>query len=479
MSKAHVLVVDDQDSIRHFVSKAFESEGYTVQTTGSVRESREAIEAQMPDLVVLDLKLPDGTGIELLRHIKRTDPDVGVILMTAFGDLETAVESMNAGAFWFVKKPFQNEELLALAARALESQKLRLELKRLRHRAFADEDYLHSASPAMQEAYAIAEQVALGDNTSVLIEGESGTGKEYFANLIHRISARHDQPFVEINCAAIPSELLETELFGHERGAFTDARAQKLGLMEIATGGTLFLDEIGEMNPMLQVKLLRVLERRNFKRVGGTKDISVNLRIISATNQDLDLMVRQGGFREDLYYRLKVVPLYVPPLRDRKEDIVPLSRLFMDRFARQFKKSFREISPPAERILLDYPWPGNIRELRNLFERTVLLETGSTLEPQHLRITPRARPAAEGTLGQRVDEMMNGPLPSGGIAFEAMVEELERALILRASYATKWNQSRTADLLNLKRDKLRYRMKLYELHPEGKQIPDEELDKAS
>ena len=479
MSKAHVLVVDDQDSIRHFVSKAFESEGYEVKTTGSVKETREAIEAQMPDLVVLDLKLPDGTGIELLRHIKRTDPEVGVIMMTAFGDLDTAVEAMNAGAFWFVKKPFQNEELLALAARALESQKLRLELRRLRHRAFADEDYLHSASPAMQEAYATAEQVALGDTTTVLIEGESGTGKEYFANLIHRISARHDQPFVEINCAAIPSELLESELFGHERGAFTDARAQKLGLMEIANGGTVFLDEIGEMSPMLQVKLLRVLERRTLRRVGGTKDVAVNLRIISATNQDLDLRVREGAFREDLYYRLKVVPLYVPPLRERKEDIIPLSRLFMDRFARQFKKSFKDISPAAERLLLDYPWPGNIRELRNLFERTVLLETGETLEPQHLRLTPRARPAAEGTLGQRVDDMLSGNLPSGGIPFEALVEELERSLILRASYATKWNQSRTADVLNLKRDKLRYRMKLYELGPEGKMVRDDNDDEEN
>jgi transcriptional regulator with PAS, ATPase and Fis domain len=333
----------------------------------------------------------------------------------------------------------------------------------------------------MQEAYAIAEQVALGDTTTVLIEGESGTGKEYFANLIHKISARHDQPFVEINCAAIPSELLESELFGHERGAFTDARAQKLGLMEIANGGTVFLDEIGEMSPMLQVKLLRVLERRTLRRVGGTKDIAVNLRIISATNQDLDSRVREGAFREDLYYRLKVVPLYVPPLRERKEDIVPLSRLFMDRFARQFKKAFREISPAAERLLLDYPWPGNIRELRNLFERTVLLETGEVLEPQHLRLTPRARPAAEGTLGQRIDDLLGGSLPSGGIPFEPLVEELERSLILRASYATKWNQSRTADLLNLKRDKLRYRMKLYELHPEGKPIrgDEENLPRAS
>ena len=467
MSKANVLVVDDQDSIRHFVGKALEDDGYTVVSAGSVREAREAIERDMPDLAFLDLKLPDGTGIDLLREIKRAQPEVPVVLMTAFGELETAVEAMSAGAFWFVKKPFQNEELLALAQRAMESQKLWLELRRLRQQAFADEDFLHSASPSMQEAYAIAEQVARGDTTSVLIEGESGTGKEYFANLIHRMSARHSQPFVEINCAAIPSELLESELFGYEKGAFTDARAQKLGLMELANGGTLFLDEIGEMSPMLQVKLLRVLERRTFKRVGGTKDIAVNLRIISATNQDLERMVKEGSFREDLYYRLKVVPLYVPPLRERKEDIVPLSRLFMERFAKQFKKPFRDMSTAAQRLLLDYPWPGNIRELRNLFERTILLEQGETLDAQHLKLAGRARPASESSLGQRVDEVVSGTLPAGGIPFESLVEELERALIMRASYATKWNQSRTAELLNLKRDKLRYRMKLFGIQVKG------------
>ena len=473
MSKANILVVDDQDSIRHFVSRALEDEGYAVQVTGSVRETRQVLDQDMPDVAILDLKLPDGTGLELLREIKRVQPEVAVILMTAFGELETAVEAMSAGAFWFVKKPFQNEELLALVTRALESQKLWLELRRLRHHAFADEDYLHSSSTPMQEAYAIAEQVARGDTTSVLIEGESGTGKEYFANLIHRMSARHDKPFVEINCAAIPSELLESELFGHEKGAFTDARAQKLGLMELASGGTLFLDEIGEMAPMLQVKLLRVLERRTFKRVGGTKDITVNLRVISATNQDLERRVREGAFREDLYYRLKVVPLYVPPLRERREDILPLSRLFMERFARQFKKPFREVSPAAERLLTEYGWPGNIRELRNLFERTVLLENAELLEPKHLKLAPRSRPAAESTLGQRIDELTNSAPPSGGIPFEALVEELERALILRASYATKWNQSRTAELLQLKRDKLRYRMKLYQLQPENESAPSD------
>ena len=234
--------------------------------------------------------------------------------------------------------------------------------------------------------------------------------------------------------------------------------------MELASGGTLFLDEIGEMSPMLQVKLLRVLERRTFKRVGGTKDISVNLRIISATNQDLERMVGEGGFREDLYYRLKVVPLYVPPLRERKEDILPLSQLFLERFSKQFKKPFRSIAASAERLLAEYSWPGNIRELRNLFERTVLLEQGEVLEAHHLKLGGRGRPATSATLGQRVDDYLNGPVAQGGIPFEALVEELERALIVRASCATKWNQSRTAELLQLKRDKLRYRMKLYDLH---------------
>ena len=471
MSKANILVVDDQESIRHFVSKALGDEGYTVQTTGTLGETRQVLEHEVPDLAIFDLKLPDGTGLELLRELKQAHPEVPVILMTAFGEIETAVEAMSAGAYWFVKKPFQNEELLALVARALESQKMWLELRRLRHTAFTDEDYLHSSSPRMQECYSIAEQVARGDTTSVLIEGESGTGKEYFANLIHRMSARHDKPFVEINCAAIPSELLESELFGHEKGAFTDARAQKQGLLELASGGTLFLDEIGEMSPMLQVKLLRVLERRIFKRVGGTKDISVNVRVISATNQDLERAVREGAFREDLYYRLKVVPLFVPPLRERREDILPLSQLFMDRFSRQFKKGFREITPAAERVLLDYGWPGNIRELKNLFERTVLLESGERLEPHHLKLGARPRPDEELTVGQRVDEFLNGALPTSGIPFEDLVEQLERALILRASCATNWNQSKTAEFLNLKRDKLRYRMKLYQIHGPMERAP--------
>jgi len=235
----------------------------------------------------------------------------------------------------------------------------------------------------------------------------------------------------------------------------------------MANGGTLFLDEIGELAPMLQVKLLRVLERRTFRRVGGTKDIAVNLRVISATNQDLEKMVREGGFREDLYYRLKVVPLLVPPLRDRREDILPLARLFVERFAKQFKKPFRGLAESAEQVLTDYPWPGNIRELKNLMERTVLLEKAEVLEANHLKLSSRPRSSDDTTLGQRVDEALTGVIQTSGIPFESLVESLERALILRASSATKWNQSRTAEMLNLKRDKLRYRMKLYDIHPEG------------
>ena len=306
----------------------------------------------------------------------------------------------------------------------------------------------------MQEAYAIAEQVALGDTTSVLIEGESGTGKEYFANLIHRMSARNDQPFVEINCAAIPSELLESELFGHEKGAFTDARTQKLGLMELASGGTLFLDEIGEMSPMLQVKLLRVLERRTFKRVGGTKDISVNLRVISATN-GLEQMVRDTTFREDLSTDSRSC-LCTCRRCASERDILPLSQCSWT-LRTTVQEGLSHGVPGCRAELLDYRGRQHPRAEEPVrANRTA--RGGETLEPITSR-SATARVARSRTLGQRGGRALASAIPSSGIPFENLVEELERALIVRASCATKWNQSRTADLLNLKRDKLRYRMK--------------------
>ena len=393
MSKASILVVDDQDSIRHFVAKALEEEGFQVRAAANVREARLAVEHEMPDLALLDLKLPDGTGLELLREIKKVQPEVTVILMTAFGELETAVEAMSSGAFWFVKKPFQNEELMALVERGLESQKLWIELRRLRHQAFSDEDFLHSQSPSMHEVYAIAEQVARGDTTSVLIEGESGTGKEYFANLIHRMSARHDKPFVEINCAAIPGELLESELFGHEKGAFTDAHRAKLGLFEEAHRGTLFLDEIGHLPMALQGKLLRALDERRVRRVGATQDRAVDVRIIAATHVDLRQAVVAGEFREDLFYRLNVVHLVLPPLREREGDVLALARTFAAASAARYGLPEPRLGADVRDALEAHTWPGNVRELRHAVERALLLSPPGTLDPREL-VPARAATAA-------------------------------------------------------------------------------------
>jgi DNA-binding NtrC family response regulator len=328
----------------------------------------------------------------------------------------------------------------------------------------------------MIDLYEKLENVAQGETTSVLILGESGTGKEMIARLIHKLSARESKPFVELNCSAIPKELLESELFGHEKGAFTDARAQKQGLLELAHGGTLFLDEVGEMPVQLQVKLLRVLERMTFRRVGGVKDITVSVRIVSATNQDLERQVRAGAFREDLYYRLNVVSLRVPPLRERAADILPLANHFRERFNVAFKKHFRAFAPAAEQMLLVYGWPGNVRELRNLMERTVLLERGDEIGPEQFAlgagvggVTAAVERAAgePGTLGQALDAILGSPdFPPGGIAFEKMIEEIERQLILKAYMLSEENQSKTAEALNMKRDKLRYRMKQFGMKDE-------------
>jgi DNA-binding NtrC family response regulator len=316
--------------------------------------------------------------------------------------------------------------------------------------------------PATTSVYTIVEQVAQSDSTSVLIEGESGTGKELIAHWIHELSARRDKPMLEVNCAAIPRELLESELFGHEKGAFTDARQQKQGLLELAHGGTLFLDEVGEMSLTIQVKLLRVLERMTFKRVGGTKDITVSVRVISATNQNLETMVREQRFREDLFYRLKVVPIRVPPLRERREDILPLAQHFLSQFNRLFSKNFGGLDPAAEHILMSYPWPGNIRELRNLFERIVLLSQGTRIMPQHLATAIAPAPVkSDSAYGALRSVLEEGRIPEDGFDLEGTLARAERDIIQHALDRSGGNQSRTAALLQMKRDKLRYRMKLY------------------
>jgi len=465
MKNAHILIVDDQESIRHFIEKAMADEGYQVSTAGEGKKAMAMVTEDMPDLMLLDLRLPDTHGLDVLKKVKGDDPDLPVIIMTAFGDVESAVRAMKLGAHDYINKPINLEQLFITVDKALQTRKLWRELKHLRTRKndFST-DLVETNSKAMQDVYETVRQVAQSGTTSVLIHGESGTGKEHVANMIHDFSSRGEKPFLEINCAAIPKELLESELFGHEKGAFTDARAQKQGLLEMANGGTLFLDEVGEMGLQIQVKLLRVLERMTFKRVGGTKDIQVSVRIISATNQDLQRMCDEGRFREDLYYRLKVVPIRVPALRDRREDIIPLAKHFLYTFSKQFTKPFQGFSPDAEQMLLGYPWPGNIRELKNLMERTVLLETGNRVELDMLKLGTGRTTREIDSPAARLEQVLEEPgMPPDGVPFEDLLADIERALIIKASEATNWNQSRTAELLQLKRDKLRYRMKLYDI----------------
>jgi len=464
--KATILVIDDDETIRHFLPRELRAEGYQVLTADSGKAGLQVLEKEPADLVLLDIRLPDLSGIQVLEKIRAQWPDQVVVMLTGEPDHGTAVQAMRLGARDYLTKgrPIR-EELLLVLERELGAKRLKSEVQHLRQEKSQkfSRDFVRGTSPAMQAVYTVVEQVAQSDSTSVLIEGESGTGKELIAHRIHELSARQDKPMLEVNCAAIPRELLESELFGHEKGAFTDARAQKQGLLELANGGTLFLDEVGEMSPQIQVKLLRVLERMTFKRVGGTKDITVSVRVISATNQNLETMVREQRFREDLFFRLKVVPIRVPPLRERREDILPLARHFLAQFNRQFGKSFESIDPGAEQVLLSYPWPGNIRELRNLFERIVLLCQGSKIEPQHLTsaIAPQPSRGNFSSLDTLRSVLEAGQIPEAGFDLEATLGQIERDIIQRALDRSNGNQSRTAGLLQMKRDKLRYRMKLY------------------
>ncbi|OQX83038.1 MAG: hypothetical protein B6D63_06845 [Candidatus Latescibacteria bacterium 4484_7] len=326
-----------------------------------------------------------------------------------------------------------------------------------------DEDYIPGESPQMKEIYEVVKRVAKSETTTVLIQGESGTGKEMIANMIHRYSPRREKPFLEINCASLPEELLESELFGHEKGAFTDAKFKKVGLLELANKGTLFLDEIGEMSLTIQVKLLRVLEKMSFRRVGGTRDIKVSVRIISATNKDLKEAVEKRTFREDLYYRLKVIPIYIPPLRERKEDIYLLLKYFLNLFNRRFNKKFVDIDDDAYEIILNYPWPGNIRELKNMVERIVLLEDDTVLRAKYLPMSIKGQGSVseEHTAVRKLESALTRPFSENGVEFEEMMEEIEKKLILKALKEANNNQSKAARLLNLHRDKLRYRLKNY------------------
>ncbi len=457
MANEKILIVDDEYLIRWSLSENLKLEGLRCVTAESGEEALEAFRSELPDLVLLDIKLPGMDGVQVLERLKELDRDVPVVMVTATSQLDTAVRAMKLGAYDYVSKPFDLTEIRTKVRHALENTRLRREVEYHRSRQAERRGFerIVGPSPEVAEVIAIARKVAHSASTTVLLQGESGTGKDLLAQAIHCESARADRPFMPINCTALPEELLESELMGHEKGAFTDAKKTKKGLFELADGGTIFLDEIGDMKPGLQSKLLRFLEDRTFKRVGGKDDIEVDVRIIAATNKDLEHAIAERSFREDLYYRLSVVPITLPPLRERRGDILPLARHFLDGFNRDFKVSFRRFSPEAETLMTAYSWPGNVRELRNVVERAVILSAGPDIGPDSLPWKIKG----EQKRGQAGTEPGVVVLPEDGVA----IDDVEKELIVQALEKTGQNQTQSARLLGLTRDALRYRMKKYDL----------------
>jgi len=452
---SRVLVVDDERLIRWSLEQTLEKLGYDVETAEDGARAVAAVREESPDLLLLDLKLPDTDGIQVLRQVKESHPDIQVIIMTAYADVATAVEAMRLGAYDYIAKPIDFDNLGVTVRNALETRQLRQKVEFLREKHLYPYhfDRLVGTSRAIQEVVSLARKVCASGATTLLIQGESGTGKDVLAKAVHYQSTRADEAFMEITCTAMPETLLESELFGHEQGAFTDAKAQKKGLLELAHGGTIFFDEIGDMTPALQAKLLRVLEERRFRRVGGIKDISVDIRVVAATNKELRTAVDQGAFRKDLYYRLQVVTITIPPLRERREDIALLARHFLEHFGREFKKRAPRLSSQAERLLVHYDWPGNVRELRNVIERAMILVESGELTPGDLPPEIAARPA------DPARERPRFQIPATGV----VLEDLEREFVRQALELTHGNQTHAARLLGLTRDELRYRVKKFDL----------------
>jgi two-component system response regulator AtoC len=452
MRKTKIMVVDDEHLIRWSLEQNLKKQGYEVCTAGTGEDALRLAREEQPELVLLDYHLPGINGLEVLQRLKELDEDILVIMVTAQGGLETAVNTMRHGAYDYINKPFNLDEMAIVIRKALETSDLRREVVQLRseHKKQGPPKILGN-SKHMKNVLEMMAKVARSDASTVLVQGESGTGKELVAKWIHYESARADKPFVAINCAAVPSTLLESELFGHEKGAFTDAKTSKKGLFELADGGTVFLDEIGDMEVGMQAKLLRFLEDRTFRRIGGAKVIPVDVRIISATNKDLLKAIEEKIFRNDLYYRLQVIPIFLPALRERKEDILVLANYFIELFTKEFNKPTKGISSMAEKLLVEYNWPGNIRELKNVIERAIILGNDENLLLENLPLEIVAK-------GSQVTvPMATFKLPPEGID----IEEVERELIKQSLEITEWNQSKAAKKLNLGIDAFRYRMKKF------------------
>lgn len=460
MVHPRILVVDDERFITWSLKQHLEKEGYEVFVAESGEEGLEIFKTELPDIILLDIHLPGISGLDILETVKKINKEVIVIIITAHGDIETAVSAIKLGAYDFLEKPFDLNRISVLIKKALETLNLKREVTYLREEQYDKYNFnnIMGQSKAMKEVISLAKKIAESDANIILIQGESGTGKNLIARAIHYQSPRASEPFVEVTSTAIPEALVESELFGFEKGAFTDAKATKKGLFELANGGTIYLDEIGDIKPAIQAKLLRVIEDKTFKRVGGLKDITVNVRIIAATNKNLENAVKDGSFRADLYYRLKVIPIFIPPLRERKEDIIPLAMHYIKLFNREFKKYIKGISPEAQKLLLNYPWYGNARELKNVIERIFILEDTDVIYPEHIPSeivdyvrTVEAFPAEE--------EKLSLNIPPEGLS----LKNVEKDLIIKALQMVNGNQTRAARLLGISRDALRYKMQKFGL----------------
>lgn len=461
MMKDKILVADDEKSMREFLDIMLKKEGYKVTLASNGEEVIKLIEKDLFDLALVDIRMPKLDGLSVLKQIKTVSPETIVIVITAYASTDTAIRAMKEGAYDYITKPFKIDEIKLIIENALEKKRLQKENLLLRQvvRDRYHFDQIIGQSSKMVELYDLLEKVA-PTKTNILITGESGTGKELVAKAIHYNSPRKDKPFVTLNCGAIPESLIESELFGHMKGAFTDAITTKKGLFEVADEGTIFLDEISELPLMMQVKLLRVLQDREFKRVGGTEDIRVDVRIISATNKDLEEAVRQKEFREDLFYRLNVIQIKLPALRERKEDIPLLANHFIKRYSEELGKQISQISPEALRILMGYDYPGNVRELQNIIERSVALESSTELTAQNLTSY------IEEQLPSR-KRALDLEIPSEGIDLEKIVEDVERTLLIKALDRTKGIKKKAAELLHINFRSMRYRLEKYGLNHVG------------
>jgi DNA-binding NtrC family response regulator len=471
MPAEKIMIVDDERLVRWSLRQKCEEWGYHVIEADSGEPALKLAQHESPDLVLLDVRMPDLTGIEVLDQLKKSGDARAVIMITADPQLDDVKAALKLGAYDFVGKPVDFDELRVTIKNALEATSLRAEVQTLRGEVRRDAGYnsVVSVSPKMTELMNFVRKVASSEATTILIQGESGTGKDLIAKAIHYESSRHEKPFVAINCSAIPETLMEAELFGHEKGAFTDAKQMKKGLFEAADGGTLFLDEIGELSPLLQAKLLRVLEDQVIRRVGGIKDMQVDVRVIAASNRDLEKAVRDVQFRQDLYYRLAIIAIFIPPLRDRKEDILPLVDFFIDRYNRRFKKSIRGVTDDTRRLILTHNWPGNVRELKNTIERGMILEEEPFLRPVYLpfsvgesggrTVFERTSPSDGGQTLPNGRTLPRLYIPEGGTS----LEEVEHHMVELAMRQANGNQTHAAKLLDISRDALRYKLKKFGL----------------